>query len=203
MASVVSICNLALSNLGKGNIATLTELSAEAKACNQFYETTRDTVLQSFHWSFAGKTASLAQVTNDKPGQWQYAYSKPSDCLSIRWIRLQYSADLSSGLDLDTASPELDLPYEIEGETIYTNTEKAMLRYTARLTDPTKFSPLFVVALSWNLSGWLAMPLTRDPKLRTDAFRIAQQMQDEAAAKDANQTRTSSSFTSSFLEARR
>ncbi|MBY3055038.1 hypothetical protein HF263_02955 [Rhizobium leguminosarum] len=203
MASVVSICNLALSNLGKENIATLTEATAQATACNQFYEITRDTLLQSFHWSFAGKTASLAQVTNDKPGQWAYAYSKPSDCLDIRRVRRQYSGDASSLPDLDTASDELDLPYDIEGETIYTTTETAMLRYTMRLTDPTKFSPLFVVALSWHLSVWLAMPMTRDPKIRRDAFQIAQQMQGEAAERDANQTRATSEFTSSFLEARR
>jgi hypothetical protein len=77
-----------------------------------------------------------------------------------------------------------------------------MLRYTVRLTDPTKFSPLFVVALSWHLSAWLAMPMTRDPKIRRDAFQIAQQMQGEAAERDANQTRATSEFTSSFLEAR-
>jgi hypothetical protein len=203
MASVVSICNLALSNLGKENIATLTEASAQATACNQFYDITRDTLLQSFHWSFAGKTASLAQVTNDKPGQWAYAYSKPSDCLDIRWIRRQYSSDPASLCSPDDASEEFDLPYDIEGETIYTNTETAMLRYTMRLTDPTKFSPLFVVALSWHLSVWLAMPMTRDPKIRRDAFQIAQQMQGEAAERDANQTRATSEFTSSFLEARR
>ncbi len=42
MASVVSICNLALSNIGKDNINALTDAGAEARACSQFYEHVRD-----------------------------------------------------------------------------------------------------------------------------------------------------------------
>jgi hypothetical protein len=69
MSSIVSICNLALSNLGKDNISALTDEGAEARACNQFYDHVRDTLLQVYPWSFAGKTASLAEVTNDKAGR--------------------------------------------------------------------------------------------------------------------------------------
>src|SRR4051794_30649570 len=83
MASIVSICNLALSNVGKPSISDLNEGSAEAKACKQFYEHVRDTLLQAFPWRFAGKTQALAEVTNDKPNRWQFAYARPTDCLKF------------------------------------------------------------------------------------------------------------------------
>ena len=46
MSSVIAICNLALSNVGKDNISSLDEAGAEARACRQFYDLTRDALLQ-------------------------------------------------------------------------------------------------------------------------------------------------------------
>jgi hypothetical protein len=199
MTSVVSICNLALSNLGKDNINDLSEASAEAKACNQFYEHVRDTLLQSYPWRFAGKTASLAEVTNDKPGAWGYAYRRPNDCLKVRWIRREYS--LTDDCP-QTLQQEIANPYEIEGQTIYCNLSPAFLRYTWKLTDPTRFSTLFVEALSWHLAVRMAMPLTRDPKVRADAYQLAVAASDTAAAHDANEERNTSDFDSDFVEGR-
>lgn len=199
MASIVSICNLGLSNLGKENIGALTEASAEARACNQFYEHTRDTLLQSYPYRFAGKTLSLASVTNDKPGAWLYAYRRPNDCLKVRWIRREYAT-----VDLcpQTMQEEIANPYEIEGETIYCNLSPAFLRYTFKLIDPTKYSPLFVDALSWHLSVRLAMPLTRDPKVRADAFQLAMRMQGAAEMADANEVRETSDHDSDLVAGR-
>jgi hypothetical protein len=203
MASVVSICNLALSNLGKQNIQSLTEASAEARACNQFYEQTRDTILQDYPWTFAGKTAAMAQVTNDKPGAWQFAYSKPNDCLKVRWIRPNYQAPPTGGVYLaDTEAREITHPYTLEGSNLYCNLSPALLRYTWRLTDPTAFSGLFIDALAWHLTARLAMPLTRDPKQRADALNIAVQAVATAQEADSNQERSTSDFTSDFLKAR-
>lgn len=199
MASVVSICNLALSNIGKDNISALSEATAEARACNQFYEHTRDLLLQGYPWRFAGKTASMAELTNDKPGAWGYAYRRPNDCLKPRWLRREYST-----VDLcpQTLQEEIANPYEIEGETVYCNLSPAFLRYTFKLVDPTKFSPLFVEALSWHLAVKLAMPLTRDPKVRADAFQLARQTQGTAETADANEVRETSDHDSDLVKAR-
>jgi hypothetical protein len=206
MASVVSICNLALSNVGKTNIQDLTDKNAEARACNQFYAHTRDVLLQSYPWKAAAKTLSLGEVDNDKPGAWRFAYTRPSDCLQVRWIRPRYAND---GVNLDACSPDLDElgrelsnPYEIEGETLYCNLSPALLRYTFRLTDPTKFSPLFIDALSWHLAVRLAMPLTKDPKIRADALTVARSTQALAEQADANQERHSSDIVTDFIAVR-
>lgn len=200
MASVVSICNLALSNIGKDNINALTDAGAEARACQQFYEHTRDLLLQSYVWRFAGKTLSLAEVTNDKPGAWAYAYRRPTDCLKIRYVRPEYSET-----EIDLSDAKLDnfgIAHEVEGDTIYCDISPAFLRYTYRLTDPSKFSPLFVEALAWHLSVRLAMPLTRDPKIRQDCFNIANGAQAMAQMADANEERETSDITSDIVEAR-
>jgi hypothetical protein len=212
MSSVVSICNLALSNIGKNTINALTEASAEARACNQFYEHTRDLLLQAYPWRFAGKTLSMAELENDKPGAWLHAYSRPTDCLKVRWIRPQYTADPSNIPCGDVSgnrhhhrhddNEEISIPYEIEATTLYCNLSPALLRYTFRLTDPTRFSPLFTDALSWNLAARLAMPLTRDQGIRTQAYQLAQVSQATAAQADANEVRENSDHESDTVRAR-
>lgn len=200
MTSVVSICNLALSNVGKNNIQALSDAGAEARACRQFYEHTRDMLLQSFPWGFAGKTQSLAEVTNDKLGEWRHAYTRPIDCLKIRFIRPEYSA-VNCADDFPSDLPS-GFPYAIEGQTIYSDLSPVFLRYTYRIDDPTKFPPLFVEALSWHLAVRLAMPLTRDPKVRADAYQLAVQAASTAAAADANEVRHTSDHSTEFVRAR-
>ncbi|RWF70085.1 MAG: hypothetical protein EOQ34_19885 [Mesorhizobium sp.] len=201
MASIVSICNLALSNLGKDNISALTDAGAEARACNQFYDQTRDALLQGYPWRFAGKTASLAEVTNDKPGAWKYAYRYPTDCLKVRYLRPAYVEN--DPTDYSAAQADsFGFAHEIEGQTIYCDLSPAFLRYTFRNVDPTKYPPLFIEALSWHLAVRFAMPLTRDPKMRADAFQLAQQTQGLAQMADANETRETSDHDSEFATER-
>lgn len=97
---------------------------------------------------------------------------------------------------------EISVPYDIEGSTIYTDLTPTFLRFTADIDDPTKFPPLFVEALSWSLAVRLAMPLTRDPKIRADAFQVATAMTSEAMLADANEVRETSDHESELVEGR-
>lgn len=194
MSSEVFICNLALSNIGKQNISDLNEAGAEARACRQFYGFCRDTLLQVYPWRFAGKSQSLGEIANDKPGEWGYAYNRPNDCLKVRKVRENYSPT-------DTAG-EPDHPYEIEGGKIYCNLSPAILRYTWRIVDPTKFPPLFIDALSWSLSGRLAMPLTKDLGLRNSSNQAAQSTRLAAEMADANEERETSDINSELVAGR-
>ena len=198
MVSVVSICNAALSNIGKENINALGEASAEARACTQFYEQTRDFLLQSYPWRFATRTLSLAEITNDKPGQWGYAYQRPVDCLKINWLRSAYSADEPALSRPD----ELAFAYDVEGQAVYCDLSPALLVYTTRITDPTRFSPLFVEALAWQLTVRLAMPLTRDPRARADAMQVAGIVTGQAQMADANEVREAYDYDTSFVAGR-
>lgn len=199
MTSIVSICNLALANLGKTDINDLAEPTAEARACNRFYNHTLDLLLQAYPWRFAGRTQALAELTNDKPGEWKRAYARPVDCLKVRSIAPQYSEDDPCTL---TKQQEVVIPYDIEGATLYCNLSPAYLRYTRRLTDPAKFPSLFIEAMACHLAVRLAMPLTRDPKVRADAYQLAVAVQAQAQVADANEVRETSDHDSDLVEAR-
>lgn len=198
MTSVISICNLALTELGKKNITSLSEASPEARACNQMYDFVRDLLLQSYPWRFAGKTQSLAELENDKPGAWAHSYRKPTDCLKIRSIRPWYSlTELGP-----TVQEEAMTPFEFEGDRVYCSLSPAFLRYTYRVTDPTKYPPLFIDALVWHLATRMAMPLTKDPKERANAFQIAQATTASAQMADANEQRETSDHSSELVAGR-
>lgn len=200
MSSVISICNLALSNIGKPDIQDIDEDSAEAKACKQFYEHTRDLLLQSYPWRFATTTAALASVTNTKADRWEYAYQRPNDCLKVLRIADVYDLPYSpSDGSLIIAGGHA---YHIKGDKLYGFISPAYLTYTRRLTDPTKYPPLFIEALAWHLAVRLAMPLTRDPKIRADAYQLAVQTFGQAGVADANEVREVEDVPSRAIEAR-
>jgi hypothetical protein len=200
MSSVISICNLALSNIGKSDIQDIDEASAEAKACKQFYEHTRDVLLQSYPWRFATITAALASVTNTKADRWEYAYQRPNDCLKVIRITdvydLPYSASDGSLIIAGAHA------YHIEGDKLFCYLAPAYLTYTRRLVDPSKYPPLFIEALAWHLAVRLAMPLTRDPKIRADAYQLAVQTFGQAGVADANEVREVEDVPSRAIEAR-
>lgn len=199
MTSVVAICNLALSNVGKDNISDLDEASPEAKLCKQFYAHVRDTLLQAYPWRFARKTAALAEIANVRENRWLYSYRRPVDCLKIRRVSDDAFADYMPYSDGIVAG---GFAFDIEATTIFCDLSPAYLEYTMRLEDATKYPPLFIEALAWHVAVRLAMPLTRDPKVRADAFQLAMRMQNDAAVADANEVRETSDSPSEIVEAR-
>lgn len=192
MASVVEICNLALSSIGKSiPISALDEASEEARQCSVHYGQARDWLLQQYPYVFARKVQALAVLTNDWGERWGYRYSKPNDCLKI--IRIVPAID-----DPDN----LDVPYGLRGQSIYADIDTATLEYTFRQDDPSKFPSQFIDALAWALAARLAFPLTRDRQLRADAAQMAQQMRLSAEAADGNDEQNDYSFTPDHLRAR-
>jgi len=201
MSSDVFICNLALGNIGKGTINDLGERSTEARECSRFFTHTRDLLLQAYPWRWAGKTAALAEIANDKDGLWSHAYRKPTDCLKVRIVRPPFDAALPMP-SLLNGEQQLGWPYELEGTSLYCDLSPALLHYTWRVTDPTRFPPMFIEAFGWHLAVRLAMPLTKDPKVRADAFKMAVSMQGAAEAADANEQRETSDHESELVQAR-
>lgn len=166
MASVVDICNLALANLG--DAATVTSIdppegSVQAEKCAQFYPVARDALLEMHPWSFAVKRVVLADLGGTPPTNWEYRYARPADCLHAIAV---YPEEPASEWDTQPFVQEMD------GTTrsILTNAATATLKYIARVTETTTFSPTFVVALSWYLAYLLAMPITRNPDAATAAY---------------------------------
>jgi hypothetical protein len=162
MPSDVEICNLALSFIGTGTeIASFTERSPEARACNQFYEVARDEMLREWPWPFAGKAATLGEVDEDpalfSDDGWAYSYRYPSDCLFARRI--------ISGVPVDQQGTRVDykIVQDDEGLLILTNAAEAILEYTYRAEDTVRFPSDFVLALAYRIAAYIAPRLAKDP----------------------------------------
>ena len=194
MATEIDICNLALAHLGDdATIASIKppEGSAQAEHAARFYPIARNTLLETHTWNFAAKRASLATTTNTTE-QWEYAYVAPADMMTPLAIisptaQNDYSTRMSSGDTLggitSNYSPTIvaghytPQQFAVEGDYIYTNQENAILRYQSLITDSTKFSPLFVVALSWHLAAMMAGPIIKGDQGMAEAKRCTEMMQ--------------------------
>lgn len=197
MASVVDICNLALAHLGdEATVSSIDppEGSAQAEHCARFYPIARDTVLEAHDWNFATTRGVMALVGSAWPS-WAFCYELPTAC--VRAISVLPPDALN---DYSTSFPQSAAVWGYSGATLvphgavytpqefcietgestgsttdnrrllYTNQEGAVLRYTRRVEDTTRFPPLFVDALSRLLASYLAGPVVKG----TEAISVAQ-----------------------------
>ena len=186
MPSVIDICNLALSHLGDtGTVASIDppEGSAQAEHCARFYPIARDALLELHPWNFAMRRATLAML--DVPvWSWCYAYAAPSNAIRILAL-------LPPDADKDAASEPFEVEAGTDGSTVIrANLPEATVRYMVRVEDPTRFSPLFVEALTRLLASYLAGPVVKGEagrKAGLEQMQLFQQMAAQARVSDANQ----------------
>jgi hypothetical protein len=198
MASAVDICNLALAHLGnRAQVVAIDPVdgSVEADYCARFYPIARDEILELGDWSFARSREELAQLSVNPSNLWSYAYSLPSDCLVPRRIITGNAALYED----DSAD------FEVEGSTLLTNKETATLIYTRPVTDPTKFSTSFVVAVSYKLAAYLTGPVLRGEAGATTAAKmhqVAATKVAEAMSIDSARSGRSGEYVPSMVSAR-
>jgi hypothetical protein len=213
MASEVDICNLALGHLGdNATVSSISppEGSAQSEHCARFYPIARDALLEMHNWNFTMRRVNLPQVTSAWP-EWKYAYALPADCISAVAVMPPDANNDYSTKFVPTDTPSfahnyspmisagryVPQPFSIEVQSdgnhiLYTDVEKAMLRYTAYVTDTTSFSPLFVMTLSWQLASMLAGPIIKGDAGSAEAKRCTQMAMgylSQAEVQDSNQRR--------------
>lgn len=164
MASVVEICNIALSRLASSSpISSLGERSKAAELCTIFYAQCRDEVLREFPWPFATTAVALADVGSPASG-WAFRYSYPADCSLVLGIMQPGQREI---IETDQLIP-YKVGYSPAGAVIHTDQPQAVACYVARVEDTTLFDPLFVSALAWKLATELAIPITGKREHRQD-----------------------------------
>ena len=183
--SIVGIANLALGNIGASvEIKDLTENTAEARACNRYYETARDEVFRAFTWPFSLTVQNLALVATNPTTEWTYSYAYPSDAL--RFVRILGT----------TRNPNRSqrVSYSVGGDglgrmLVYTDQINAQGQYIQRVTDPTFWPADFVACLGLLLSVYIAPRVTSgDPyKLRSQNQQLYQTKVDDAMSNAANE----------------
>jgi hypothetical protein len=211
MASEVDIVNVALGHLGdKANVSSISppDQSAQAGHAARFYPMARDELQEMHPWGFCTRRAVLALDANDPPASWQFAYIGPAgvlNYLAVRdvnatddWAGEVPMANTLNGVSF-SARTSVYTPQAFVVETdalgqdvIYTNQQDAVLQYTTRITDTTKFSPLFTATLGYLLASKMAGPIIKGTEGRAVAgemFKMAMSFLGRAATSDANQRR--------------
>jgi len=190
MASEVEICNLALGNIRAGSINSLDESGLQAETCKLRYPIVRDMLLAIADWNFAMQFEALA-VRSETIFGWVYVYQVPSDCLHISKLQLNYATVSANDVAGSSAvsrrmesyyQPDLDAQVKYKRIALSDNTQVILANdsnlrawYRARMTDTTRFSPEFVMALSWLLAAEIAVPIVGSGEgraLRKDALSI-------------------------------
>ena len=146
--SQVAMCNAALVRLGADRITAIDEDSENARKCNAVWDLTLEAVLGDHPWKFANKRAVLALATTTPASGFSYYLQLPADCIRA----------------LEVDDPK-DAIWKREGDFIATDESSLKIRYTARISDPSKFSAGFIDALISRLIADLAYPITNSVSL--------------------------------------
>jgi hypothetical protein len=204
MASVVDICNMALSYCRAGKINSLNEGSLQADQCNLFYETCKDMCLEDAPWGFATKVESLALLDEDDfpVFNWVYAYKYPTDAIDYDRLLIDYE-EVSSGQSqvasrlYDIGLPKPNTRRQVEHEVMVTNDTLVIasndsnlrLKYRFAVTDTTKFDSSFTLALSRLIAAHISVPIMgfeKGEKVERNCLAVYQKMINNAIVKDLN-----------------
>lgn len=208
---VVTIYNMALGKVGtRTTVSATTEGSNESNSCNTFYDSLLRATLRAVPWNFARKQRLLTQlkssadVPNTCPVPWAYEYTYPSDCLAARFIFPKVAATEIGGVPIDS-SGSVALPSFVLGppvqfivsidenssgddiKVILTNQYQAELVYTAFISDPNLFDPLFIEALTSALAAKVGRNLTADKELVSELKAETLKFLNDAAAENENE----------------
>lgn len=139
--SETSLCNTALSKIGSKRINNIeTDSSEEAIQCRLHYEPTRDSLLCMFKWPFAIVRVVLSEDTNAPAFNWENQFILPTD-----FLRLITIDEIDDTLEVDDR-------FSIENHRILTNESTISIVYVKKVTDVTRFDPLFVEVLVLQLA---------------------------------------------------
>jgi hypothetical protein len=209
MVSKVEICNIALQNLGARKITSITENTVEAIECNLRYDTARRTLLAMHPWNFAIRRAALNATVTSPAFNYSYAYTLPSDFLSLVMTGQEEQYQSPHPQVVNTPLYTTDVvnyggidKYRIEGGELLSYESSVNIVYISDVTSEQSFSPIFVDLLSRYLSALIAYKITGNMQERTTQMEIFKMELEEYRALDSQQGVFDRLEVSQFLSAR-
>jgi hypothetical protein len=142
------LANFALSQLGHGRIMDIDEASPVAEAIRSVWDLTRDATLRRREWNFASIRKVLVRLSTAPLFDWTFAYQLPSDY--IRAVTLNGEAAGTS-----------QATWDIEGDVLLSNSEKAELVYIRRVEQVSAWDDGFQKAFATALSAAAAPSITQ------------------------------------------
>ena len=170
--SEVSICNLALQDVGRGlAITALDENSQAARVCRLRYPFARDACLRAYDWNFAAWRASLPALAAAPAFGFANAYQLPPDCLFVREVGEREGC-----------------AWAVEAGRLLTNEGAPVnLTYTRAVTNPAAFDPLFAETLAARIAAEVAVSLTESLGKAQTLWQVYQLKLAEARRRDAQE----------------
>ena len=173
--SEVSICNMALTELKATPITSLTDPDSDRAVLSAlWYPITRDAVLEDSDWTFAIKRMTLTPLV--AAPNWGYGkqFTLPGDILRLISVS-------------DNATDENNIDWRKEDNVVVCDSDTIYIRYVARIEDPIKFSPSFVMCLAARLASHLAIPVAGSRTLQQDKWQLYEMRLNEADGNDGRQ----------------
>ena len=173
MATVVGICNRALSYLKAQPITSLTDGTESARIVSRVYDYLRDELLRAHPWNFATKRAALARLSTTPAWGYDYQFALPTDCLRVLAAVGSDETEISD--------------FKIESRNLLTNEEAVYLLYVYRVTDPAQYDALFSAALSYRIISEIAYELTSSTAAAEASEKMFDRRISEARGVDARE----------------
>jgi hypothetical protein len=185
--SEVSICNMALAEIGRGaQITSIDEASQAARACKLRYPHARDATLRAYDWNFAGRRAELAANPVAPAFEYGNAFDLPADCLLVRSV-FEGEAEM----------------WVVENRQILTDMGAPIfIKYTGLVTDTTTFDPLFVETLAARIAADIAVQLSESVSRAQALWQVYQSKLIEARRRDSQEGQPENIPQGSWLDAR-
>lgn len=152
MASIIDICNLALSRLSASRITSLNDNTIEAKTLNAIYNQVAENVMGMGPWTSVVKRATLAQLTTVPEYQFNYMYQLPTNPKCIKLLRIN---EQKLG----------NIEFSIEGDVLLTNTANVQIKYIGFITDTESYDSYLRQAITERLIVELSYARTGEYKI--------------------------------------
>lgn len=184
MASIVDICNLALTKLGQIRITSLSDNNKAARACNLYFPYARDFVLRAHNWNCVTTRVQLAPLSTTPAFDFAYEYQQPSDCIKV--------------VEVDTS-----YPWMVEGRKILTDQGTTLdIRYQKREEDPNQYDSLLTATIAARLAYELAEELTQSNTKKDEAMQDFQISLSEARLRDSQEQSPSTLYEDDWINVR-
>lgn len=162
MTSEVGIANRALTLLGADLIIALTDDNNRGRTMAENYEAVRDAELDRHRWRFSIARAVLPALSTAPAFGFGKQYQVPID-----FLKLIEGGDLTTGADLTDYRTGSSALWSREGDKILTNLGAPLhIRYIARITDPSLYSPSFAEAFAARLADECCERITQSDSKR-------------------------------------
>ena len=187
MASLVSICNMALSKLGATRITDLGLAGKNSQLCSEFIEPTIDEVLRLHPWNCARARASLAQLSDAPDFGFDYQYALPAAPYCLRALRIN--------------EDPTDV-FKIEGRKLLTDHGSVNLEFIKRIVNPAEFDSLIISVIAVRMAFNLAFPVTQSSAVKDRIEKEFQLTLREARFVDAQEGTPEEIDTSTWVDSR-